>query len=435
MNAKNHAREALIIAEAGSKGAVTIATNMAGRGTDIKLGGNPEFRATKKAGTNATPEHYAEVLAKEKELWKKDYEEVKACGGLYVIGSERHESRRIDNQLRGRSGRQGDPGRSKFFISLDDDLMRLFGGDRMKAMMGRIGMEQDVAIDHPWLNKGIEKAQTKVEERNFEIRKHLLDYDDVLNQQRNEIYQQRDAILSDENLSERVLNNAKDAVEDFIQEYLDESRKNPTEAYNNLVENLKHTFAMSFNIDDLAKNPKIADDVKAKIIETLEKDISTKENLVGKHNLNMFIRYQYIQNIDKKWLDHLEALEGLRDAVYLRSYSQKNPLTEYKIDGFNIYYDMLDSIRLDIVSKVFRVKIQAGESVVRSARGPREMNAQHNAMQAFDGNAARAGANASPMASRRQGDNVQVVRTAPKVGRNDPCPCGSGKKYKQCCGR
>ena len=360
---------------------------------------------------------------------------MKACGGLYVIGSERHESRRIDNQLRGRSGRQGDPGRSKFFISLDDDLMRLFGGDRMKAMMGRIGMEQDVAIDHPWLNKGIEKAQTKVEERNFEIRKHLLDYDDVLNQQRNEIYQQRDAILSDENLSERVLNNAKDAVEDFIQEYLDESRKNPTEAYNNLVENLKHTFAMSFNIDDLAKNPKIADDVKAKIIETLEKDISTKENLVGKHNLNMFIRYQYIQNIDKKWLDHLEALEGLRDAVYLRSYSQKNPLTEYKIDGFNIYYDMLDSIRLDIVSKVFRVKIQAGESVVRSARGPREMNAQHNAMQAFDGNAARAGANASPMASRRQGDNVQVVRTAPKVGRNDPCPCGSGKKYKQCCGR
>ena len=240
--------------------------------------------------------------------------------------------------------------------------------------------------------------------------------------------------FAQEQASERE-NRHRIFIEDFIQEYLDESRKNPTEAYNNLVENLKHTFAMSFNIDDLAKNPKMADDVKAKIIETLEKDISTKENLVGKHNLNMFIRYQYIQNIDKKWLDHLEALEGLRDAVYLRSYSQKNPLTEYKIDGFNIYYDMLDSIRLDIVSKVFRVKIQAGESVVRSARGPREMNAQHNAMQAFDGNAARAGANASPMASRRQGDNVQVVRTAPKVGRNDPCPCGSGKKYKQCCGR
>ncbi|MEE0999250.1 MAG: preprotein translocase subunit SecA [Treponemataceae bacterium] len=435
LNAKNHAREALIIAEAGSKGAVTIATNMAGRGTDIKLGGNPEFRATKKAGTNATPEHYAEVLAKEKELWKKDYEEVKACGGLYVIGSERHESRRIDNQLRGRSGRQGDPGRSKFFISLDDDLMRLFGGERMKAMMSRIGMEQDVAIDHPWLNKGIERAQTKVEERNFEIRKHLLDYDDVLNQQRNEIYAQRDAILSDEDLSNRVLTNAVDAVEDFVNDYVDNYRKNQDEAYSELTENLKQTFAMSFDIEDLLKNPKSKDEIVEKIVDTLKKDLAEKENLVGKKNMNMFIRYQYIQNIDKKWLDHLETLESLRDAVSLRTYSQKNPLTEYKLDGFNIYYDMLDSIRLDIVSKVFRVKIQTGETALRNAKGPREMNAQHNAMQAFDGNAARARADASPMASRRQGDNVQVVRTVPKVGRNDPCPCGSGKKYKQCCGR
>ena len=192
---------------------------------------------------------------------------------------------------------------------------------------------------------------------------------------------------------------------------------------------------MNFDIGDLAKNPKNKDEIVAKIVGILEKDIAEKENLVGKQNLNMFIRYQYIQNIDKKWLDHLEILEGLRDAVHLRSYSQKNPLTEYKLDGFNIYYDMLDSIRLDIVSKVFRVKIQTGESAVRTARGPREMNAQHNAMQAFDGNAARARATASPMASRRQGDSVQVVRTTPKVGRNDPCPCGSGKKYKQCCGR
>ena len=231
------------------------------------------------------------------------------------------------------------------------------------------------------------------------------------------------------------MTNAKDAVEDFFAEYLENSRKNPEEAYSTLVENLKHTFAMNFEIDELAKNPKKAPEIQAKIIETLQKDISEKESLVGKQNLNMFIRYQYIQNIDKKWLDHLETLEGLRDAVHLRSYSQKNPLTEYKLDGFNIYYDMLDSIRLDIVSKVFRVKIQTGESVVRTAKGPREMNAQHNAMQAFDGNAARAKANASPMASRRQGDSVQVVRTSPKVGRNDPCPCGSGKKYKQCCGR
>ena len=209
LNAKNHAREALIIAEAGAKGAITIATNMAGRGTDIKLGGNPEFRAQKRAGTNATPEQFEEALKIEKEKWLKDYEEVKNCGGLYVIGSERHESRRIDNQLRGRSGRQGDPGRSKFFISMDDDLMRLFGGERMKMMMSRLGMTTGEPIYHPWLTKGIENAQTKVEERNFEIRKRLLEFDDVLNEQRNTIYGQRDEILADEDLSTRVLNNAK----------------------------------------------------------------------------------------------------------------------------------------------------------------------------------------------------------------------------------
>ena len=214
LNAKNHAREALIIAEAGAKGAVTIATNMAGRGTDIKLGGNAEFRARKRAGTNATEEQYKAALAIEKENWKKDYEEVRSLGGLYVIGSERHESRRIDNQLRGRSGRQGDPGRSKFFISMDDDLMRLFGGEKMKVMMSRIGMQPGEPIDHPWLNKGIENAQKKVEDRNFEIRKHLLDYDDVLNEQRSVIYEQRDQLLADENLSERVMNNAKDLVND-----------------------------------------------------------------------------------------------------------------------------------------------------------------------------------------------------------------------------
>ena len=216
----------MIIAEAGAKGAVTIATNMAGRGTDIKLGGNPEFRAQKRAGTNATEEQYKAALAIEKENWKKDYEEVKNLGGLYVIGTERHESRRIDNQLRGRSGRQGDPGRSKFYISMDDDLMRLFGGERMKAMMSRIGMQPGEPIDHPWLNKGIEKAQQKVEDRNFEIRKHLLDYDDVLNEQRTVIYEQRDTILGDNNLSERVMNNAREEVENLFDNYEYEAKHN-----------------------------------------------------------------------------------------------------------------------------------------------------------------------------------------------------------------
>ena len=430
LNAKNHAREALIIAEAGSKGAVTIATNMAGRGTDIKLGGNPEFRARRKVGTEASNEQFEQALEKEKIQWQKDYEEVKSLGGLYIIGTERHESRRIDNQLRGRSGRQGDPGRSKFYISLDDDLMRLFGGEKMKSMMKRLGMPNGEPIFHPWLTKGIEGAQTKVEERNFEIRKHLLEYDDVLNEQRNFIYGQRDDILADENLKNRVLTTAEETLEDYLYEYNSKSKKQGNSAFTELQDNLKRTFNIVIPSEIDKSNLKDA------ILDLMKKDIQEKETLAGKENLNMFIRYQYVQEIDKKWLDHLEVLEGLREAVHLRSYGSKNPLTEYKIDGFNIFYDMLDKIRLDIASRVFRVKVQSGEEANQRRTGPRrQINAQHNAYGAFDGNSAMARAASSPMAAKSRGESVTVVRTTPKVGRNDPCPCGSGKKYKQCCGR
>ena len=430
LNAKNHAREALIIAEAGSKGAVTIATNMAGRGTDIKLGGNPEFRARRKVGTEASKEQFETALAKEKIQWQQDYEEVKSLGGLYIIGTERHESRRIDNQLRGRSGRQGDPGRSKFYISLDDDLMRLFGGEKMKAMMSRLGMPNGEPILHPWLTKGIEGAQTKVEERNFEIRKHLLEYDDVLNEQRNFIYEQRDAILADENLKERVLATAEETLDEYLDEYNGKNKKQGDVAFAELQDNLKSVFNLVLPSDIDKSN------LKDSIFEMMKKDIQEKENLAGKENLNMFIRYQYVQDIDRKWLDHLEVLEGLREAVHLRSYGSKNPLTEYKIDGFNIFYDMLDKIRLDIASRVFKVKVQSGEEAnQRRVGSQRQMNAQHNTFGAFDGNSAMARAASSPMAAKSRGENVTVVRTSPKVGRNDPCPCGSGKKYKQCCGR
>lgn len=450
LNAKNHAREALIIAEAGAKGAVTIATNMAGRGTDIKLGGNPEFRARKRAGTNATEEQYRAALEVEKENWKKDYEEVKNAGGLYVIGTERHESRRIDNQLRGRSGRQGDPGRSKFFISMDDDLMRLFGGERMKVMMTRIGMKPGEPIDHPWLNKGIEKAQTKVEDRNFEIRKHLLDYDDVLNEQRSVIYEQRDQLLADDNLSSRVMKNATDVVETMFEEYAAQSKhnKNDNTALNTLGENIHNTFGFQLPAERLTKEAVLAE---------LQNDITEKETLAGKENLNMFIRYQYVQIIDKKWLDQLEALEGLREAVSLRSYGSKNPLTEYKNDGFDIFYEMLDSIRNTVMSRVFKVKIQLSPEAAEHRRQMMEaqnkqMNAQHSeasssfgaqvarseaqhsAQSSFNGAQARRQAASGAMQQRTQGDSVTVRRTLPKVGRNDPCPCGSGKKYKQCCG-
>lgn len=445
LNAKNHAREALIIAEAGAKGSVTIATNMAGRGTDIKLGGNPEFRARKKAGTNATAEQYEAALKLEKEKWLKENEEVKEAGGLYVIGSERHESRRIDNQLRGRSGRQGDPGRSKFFISMDDDLMRLFGGDRMKNMMTRIGMQPGEPIDHPWLNKGIEKAQAKVEDRNFEIRKHLLDYDDVLNEQRGVIYDQRDEILADENLSERVMNNAKDTAEALFYDFSRVSKKQEEEARAELNEEIKNSFGLALPSERLSEEY---------LVSALQNDITEKETLVGKENLNMFIRYQYVQVIDKKWLDQLEALEGLREAVSLRSYGSKNPLTEYKIDGFRLFDEMLDSIRNSVMARVFKVRIQLNPQAqearrAAAARAQQNMNAQHSESQGSFGQTqsqriansqmssdmARRQASGGIMQRHTQSQTVTVRRSSPKIGRNDPCPCGSGKKYKNCCGR
>ncbi len=431
LNAKNHAREAMIIAEAGAKGAVTIATNMAGRGTDIKLGGNPEMRARKRAGTEATEEQFEAALKIEKEKWLADYDEVKNLGGLYVIGSERHESRRIDNQLRGRSGRQGDPGRSKFFISMDDDLMRLFGGERMKNIMTRIGMEPGEPIDHPMLNKGIEKAQHKVEQRNFEIRKHLLDYDDVLNEQRSVIYEQRDSILEDENLAQRVMNNAQDFVEELVSKYSGK-RGNTAE----LGMKVRDTFGMQLPEEQLTYDG---------IIAALQNDLTEKIELAGKENLNMFIRYQYIQLIDKKWLDQLENLEELREAVALRSYGSKNPLTEYKNDGFNQFYDMLDTIRNTIVSRLFKVRIQlspeALEQRQRMQQRQLQMNAQHEESGSSFGSTAQMGDQARRQAANGamqrhvQGQSVTVKRTLPKVGRNDPCPCGSGQKFKNCHGR
>ena len=445
LNAKNHAREALIIAEAGAKGAVTIATNMAGRGTDIKLGGNPEFRARKRAGTDASKEQFEAALKIEKEKWLKDNEEVKNAGGLYVIGSERHESRRIDNQLRGRSGRQGDPGRSKFFISMDDDLMRLFGGEKMKVMMTRIGMQPGEPIDHPWLNKGIEKAQQKVEDRNFEIRKHLLDYDDVLNEQRTVIYEQRDEILKDENLADRIMNNARDEVESLFSEYSYASRKtrDNSQLIQELNDKIKNLFAVSLPQERLNQDA---------LISVLQNDLTEKETLAGKENLNMFIRYQYVQVIDKKWLDQLQALESLREAVILRSYGSKNPLTEYKNDGFDMFDEMLDSIRTQVMSRVFKVRVQLSPEAqaqrkIMAERMQQKMNAQHseaqsisqvqqrNAQTAMSGESARRQTQNSVMQSRTQSSTVTVRRSSPKVGRNDPCPCGSGKKYKQCCGR
>ncbi|MDR2942482.1 MAG: preprotein translocase subunit SecA [Treponema sp.] len=434
LNAKNHTREALIIAEAGAKGAVTIATNMAGRGTDIKLGGNPEFRARRRAGTNAAPEQYEEVFRDEYEKWKKDYEEVKSLGGLYVIGTERHESRRIDNQLRGRSGRQGDPGRSKFFISMDDELMRLFGGEKMKNIMSRIGMTGGEPIFHPLLNRSIENAQKKVEERNFEIRKHLLEYDDVLNQQRKYIYEQRDAILVDQDLKKRVNDSTAVMVGDIIDEFNYSQRRDLNTAIKEMTEKLRATFGYHLVADD--GEFRDTELLEKRIIADLEKDIDDKSVLIGPEYLNVIIRENYLNSVDRKWLDHLENMEALREAVYLRHYAQKNPLTEYKVEGYRIFETMIEEIRQEIAGRLHLIRIQTAEGGQRrpASRSTGAIQTSHSSMGAFDALGVNSSAS-RPVNTASVPEGATVVRGKPKVGRNDPCPCGSGKKYKHCHGR
>jgi preprotein translocase subunit SecA len=441
LNAKNHAREAMIIAEAGAKGSVTIATNMAGRGTDIKLGGNPEFQARKKAGTDAPPERYQEVYAEEYKKWRADYEEVKALGGLYVLGTERHESRRIDNQLRGRSGRQGDPGTSRFYISLDDELMRLFGGDNLKNIMQRFGFKEGEPLYHPIINRSIERAQKRVEERNFEVRKHLLEYDDVLNEQRNYIYGKRDEIIQDRELHKRVLQTAEEIVEGFLDEY-GQQKDRTLRGISGLLTRMKDEFLYVPETDPEELAGLNLTELKDFFMEEFRKDIREKEDLIGPENLNRFIRFEYISNIDAKWQAHLESLDSLKEAVNLRAYGQKNPLLEYKLEGFQIFDEMLDSIRTDIAKKVLKVKIRIADEKDKE-RPARPLPARAEASHSEIGQFGVMGGGRQPAVATAAGprrpagpppQNIQVQRSTPKVGRNDPCPCGSGKKYKKCHG-
>jgi preprotein translocase subunit SecA len=315
--------------------------------------------------------------------------------------------------------------------------MRLFGGENIKNLMAKIGMEAGEPIYHPWLNKSIERAQKKVEERNFEIRKHLLEYDDVLNQQRKFIYEQRDIILSDSNLKPRIHDATFDMVENAIANYQQAQKHSQAEALLELSNYLKTQFGYILHIEDEGKDAQLPEKLSARIIADLERDIEEKESLVGEANLNHFIRMQYLQSIDRKWLDHLENMEGLRESVYLRSYAQKNPLTEYKLEGAQIFDTMIDTIRAEIASRLHLVRIQtAGDREVRS-RATVTQSATHGSMGAFAGSVSAG--NVSPGGGRGGAgagqEAVTVVRAVPKVGRNDPCPCGSGKKYKFCHGR
>ncbi len=435
LNAKNHAREALIIAEAGANGAVTIATNMAGRGTDIKLGGNPEYRARKRVGTEAPADVYKKAYAEEYAEWEKHYHEVKSLGGLYVLGTERHESRRIDNQLRGRSGRQGDSGESTFYISLDDELMRLFG-ENLKSIMTRVGMKPGEPIRHPWINKSIERAQKKVEDRNFEVRKHLLEYDDVLNEQRKYIYSRRDEIILDDNLIERVYTTAAEIIADLMEQYAD-NKEDKRSALASLLSGIKERFLYDpkTNVDALSDLQ--PDKIEELILAEIREDLDVKEREIGKETINAFIRYEYLRNIDTKWQDHLENLDSLKEAVYLRAYSQKNPLLEYKLEGFHIFDQLLVDIRLAIAKKIFKVQIVRAEKVNQVMGRTASGNASHVELGQF-GSSHQSSAGGARGAQQPQGNapsTVIVKRSQPKVGRNDPCPCGSGKKYKFCHGK
>lgn len=426
LNAKNHAREAHIIEEAGAKGAVTIATNMAGRGTDIKLGGSLDARARRVCGTDASPAEFQAALEKVRPAWKAAYEEVKSLGGLYVLGTERHESRRIDNQLRGRSGRQGDPGTSRFYVSLDDTLMRLFANDNLKKLLGRAGMSDGEPIEHKMLSNAIEKAQKRVEERNFEIRKHLLDFDDVLNEQRNIIYEQRDDILMDENLVDRALLSCADSVFETVQAAMSDPQwkeRSLVLLMDALQEKLN--YKPTFLTEDMIGSDPAA--LAGTIQDHIVSEVREKVALAGDQQFNNFLRFHYLRQIDMRWQDHLEDLEALRDAVYLRTYAQKNPLVEYKVEGFEIFETMLGAIKSAIARTIVNVQVRTGAPAERK-RPAGTMEAKHSGTSPFM---------SAPQQSGPSGETspVTVKRTYPKVGRNEPCPCGSGKKYKNCHGK
>jgi preprotein translocase subunit SecA len=426
LNAKNHAREALIIEEAGAKGAVTIATNMAGRGTDIKLGGSIENMARKLVGTEASPEELAEAIEKVRPKWQLAYEEVKSLGGLYILGTERHESRRIDNQLRGRAGRQGDPGCSRFFVSLDDSLMRLFANDNLKETLGKIGMKDGEPLQHKMLTGSIERAQRKVEDRNFEIRKHLLEYDDVLNEQRNFIYEKRDDILSNEHILNKVLDLCFELTDHIVDVAFE--KKDDTEAKEiiSMMESEAYTV-----VKPLEKGSN-KEAWKEYLRKTIKDEVMAKVEVTSEKPFNDFLRFHYLRQIDMRWQDHLSMLEELREAVGLRSYAQKNPLVEYKLEGFDIFNQMLLDIDKFMAQILIRVQIKEKDEA-QERRSPVKTVERHSKAAAFNDSANRAAGKSR--GTQNSEAPVTVRRNTPKVGRNDPCPCGSGKKYKNCHGK
>jgi preprotein translocase subunit SecA len=426
LNAKFHEQEADIIAQAGKSGAVTIATNMAGRGTDIVLGGNWQAEIDKINDPKPSK------IEKIKEDWQKDHDAVLAAGGLHIIGTERHESRRIDNQLRGRAGRQGDAGSSRFYLSLDDALMRIFASEKMGNMMKRLGMERGEAIEHPWVTRAIENAQRKVEGRNFDMRKQLLEYDDVANDQRKVIYEQRNELLDEGEIGDTINAIRSDVVNGIIDQYIPPQSLDEMWDVSGLEEHFKSEFLLEMPVQKwLDDDDKLYEEViRERIIAEVDSAYKAKEEIVGPEVLRNFEKAVMLQNLDSHWKEHLAAMDHLRQGIHLRGYAQKNPKQEYKRESFELFSEMLENLKVEVVSILSKVQVKAQEDV--EAVEEQRRVAAENTAKSFE--------HESPQESASPQQNPEpqggpVVRDNPRVGRNDPCPCGSGKKYKQCCGK
>lgn len=442
LNAKQHEREAQIIAQAGRPGTITIATNMAGRGTDIVLGGNVEKQTEfVNADESLSPEQKASQIQQLENEWQQLHEQVIAAGGLHIIGTERHESRRIDNQLRGRAGRQGDPGSSRFYLSMDDALLRIFAGERLKAIMNRLKIPQGEAIESNMVSRSIESAQRKVESRNFDTRKQLLEYDDVANDQRRVIYAQRNELIDDGHVSETVSAMRDDVITEVVRGYIPENSMEEQWQLDELERVLRDDYSLDIPVADWFKaNPKATDeDLIAHIQQDAANVYQAKIDAVGEEPFHNFERVFMLQTIDNHWREHLAALDHLRQGIHLRGYAQKNPKQEYKREAFELFSMMLDRIKSNVTNVLMNVQIQAQEQVEEAEQSMlhheedvrSQLNYQHDdlSLDAVDDRENQA------IAQQLMATDEQPFGGMPRVGRNDPCPCGSGKKFKQCHGQ
>jgi preprotein translocase subunit SecA len=434
LNAKNHEREAEIISQAGRKGAVTISTNMAGRGVDIMLGGNPGYLAKKKSTAKTSDAEYKTFVEELKEQCDAEKKEVLEAGGLHIIGTERHESRRIDNQLRGRAGRQGDPGSTTFFLSLEDDLLRVFGGEKIMGLMDKLGMEEDEVIQHPWLSRAIANAQKRVEDHNFAIRKNLLEYDDVMNQQRRTIYALRKEILSSIGMKEKVIDWVESSVGRTVDQFAPDKINLQEFEFEPLRDKILQLFGVLFKKEDILSEGDNRDEVGNKIFDKVVELYEGKRKEYGEDVMSKIEKYIILENLDSLWKDHLLQMDHLKEGIGLRGYAQRDPLVEYKREGYNLFLATMDQLSDDVVEKLMRVQIKVEDEVedavdFKSTQSKQPVTMGHGGFSAFS----KGPEAARPRAQAGPGGVVQ--RRAPKVGRNDPCSCGSGKKYKKCCGK